>query len=201
MEEVQTSRVTLVQNVSNEFYIRIARPIGEVDDFAEELQALMAAGEQDTVNLEIISPGGSLDTCIVLRRALHACKAKTRAWIGPTCASAATAIALACDEWEVDEMSAFMVHTGSFSTGHDKAREVHTAVAHNVRMIERFIRSVYAGFLTEDEIDRALDGRDLYFDGEELAERLERYATQRQADAETAFAEMHKVVDGPAEED
>ena len=189
MEEVQ-SRVTLVQEVKNTFYIRLARPITEIDDFSEELQALMAAGEQDTVHLEIVSGGGSLDTCIMMRRALAQCKAKTIAWIGPTCASAATAIALGCDEWEVDDMSSFMVHTGSFAPGWGKARDVEAATLHNVRQIERFVKTVYDGFLSEEEIHRVLDGKEMYIDGEDLVERLSSFATKRQEAMFQQYEEM-----------
>ena len=201
MEELQ-SRVTLVQDVRNTFYIRLARSITEVDDFSEELQALMAAGENDTVHLEIISGGGSLDTCIMIRRALAQCKAKTVAWIGPTCASAATAIALGCDEWEVDDMSSFMVHTGSFAPGWGKARDVEAATLHNVRQIERFIRTVYKGFLTEEEMHRVLDGKEMYIDGEELVQRLQTFAQQRHDDSLEEYATMlAQGIDEAAEED
>lgn len=201
MEEVQ-SRVTLVQDIRNTFYIRLARPITEIDDFAEELQALMAAGEQDTVHLEIVSGGGSLDTCIMIRRALAQCKAKTVAWIGPMCASAATAIALGCDEWEVDDMSSFMVHTGSFAPGYGKARDVEAATLHNVRQIERFVKTVYSGFLSEDEIHRVLDGKEMYLDGEELVQRLSAFATARQEAAMAQYEEMMaQGVDPDAEDE
>lgn len=201
MEDFQ-SRVTLVQDVRNTFYIRLCRPITEIDDFAEELQALMAASEQDTVHLEIVSPGGSIDTCIMIRRALSQCKAKTIAWIGPTCASAATAIALGCDEWEIDDMSSFMVHTGSFAPGWGKARDVEAATLHNVRQIERFLRTVYKGFLTEDEMHRVLEGKEMYIDGDDLATRLQSFAEQRSADAMELYSTLlAEGVDEEPEED
>lgn len=179
-------RVAVRQHVSNEYMVRLTRPITYPDDFYEEFQCLAGAGEHDVIHMDIISPGGSLDTCIMLRRAMAKCQANIVGWIGPTCASAATAIALQCDGWEVDEMSAFMIHTGSFGLPRDTARNVEAAAKHNAEQIENFVRTVYTGFLSEDEILRVLDGKELYFVGEELAERLEAYAEYRDHGADAA---------------
>lgn len=172
-------RVSVRQHVSNEYMIRLTRDITEPDHFYEEFQCLASAGEHDIIHMDIVSPGGSLDTCVMLRRAMARCQANIIGWIGPTCASAATAIALQCDGWEVDEMSAFMIHTGSFGVPRNTARNVESAAKHSKEQIESFIRLVYTGFLSEEEIDKVLDGKELYFVGEELASRLEAYGKYR----------------------
>lgn len=174
-------RISVRQNIANEYNIRLARVISQPDDFADEFQCLQAATEHDTVHMEIVSVGGSMDTAIMLRRAMNRCAAPITGWIGPTCASAGTVIALQCDAWEVDEMSSFMIHTGSFAPGFGKARDVEASTMHSVKQIETFVRIVYTGFLTEEEIQRVLDGKELYFVGEELACRLEEYVKYRNA--------------------
>lgn len=172
-------RVSVRTRTHDELTIRMARDVSSPDDFAEEFAALASAREHDMVKLDIVSGGGSLDTCIMIRRAMAACDASIVGWIGPTCASAATAIALQCDGWEVDEMSSFMIHTGSFGAGRGKARDTQAYVSHQVQQIEKFIRLVYAGFLNEDEIELVLDGKELYFEGDELIARLEAFAEYR----------------------
>ena len=194
-------RVSVQAHVSNEYNIRLARVISQPDDFAEEFQCLRTAGENDIVHMDILSPGGSIDTCIMLRRAMAACNANIVGWVGPTCASAASAIALQCDGWEVDDMSAFMIHTGSFGVGWGKARDVEASASHTRQQVENFIRLVYTGFLTEDEILRVLDGKELYFVGEELAERLEAYAEYRDAgDSRTAKVSQKELDEIEAQE-
>lgn len=172
-------RVSVRTQSSTEYNIRLARGITSPDDFAEEFMALQSAQENDIVKIDIVSGGGSLDTCVMIRRAMRNCPAKIVGWIGPTCASAATAIALQCDGWEVDEMSSFMVHTGSFGPGYGKSPDVIASALHTAKMLEKFIRLVYTGFLTEEEIVQVLDGKELYFEGEELFTRLEKYAEYR----------------------
>lgn len=172
------NRILVNQFVVNEYTLRIARMITEIDDFDEEFQLFAAATSHDIINIDIVTPGGSFDTGHMLTRAIQACPAKTVAYIGPTCASMGTAIALACDEWIVDEMSSFMIHTATY--GHvGMAPHMKAHVDHSDRIIEKFVRNTYTGFLTEEEIVRVLDGREMYFDGEELANRLMDYATYR----------------------
>lgn len=174
----QPTRIFVNQRVHNDYIIRIARDITEIDDFSDELQVLTYATEDDTIRLEVTTGGGSIDTAHTLIRALRATKAHTKAYIGPTCASAGTVIALACDEWEIDDMSSFMIHAGSYGAV-GKQQEVRAKVEHNDKVLDRFIRNSYTGFLTEDEIERVLDGKDYYFEGDELAERLTSYGEYR----------------------
>ncbi len=174
------NRILMTQHVVNEYHLRLARPITEVDDFEEEFQLFAAAGERDLIKVDIVTPGGSMDTAHMLCRAIARTPALTVAYIGPTCASAGTAIALACDEWEIDDMSSFMVHTGSYGYV-GMAPHVEANVKHNSKMIERYVRLTYAGFLTEEEIERVIDGREMYFEGEELANRLMAFSQYREA--------------------
>jgi len=174
------TRILLNQHVVNEYHVRLARVISDIDDFDEEFQLLAMAGERDVINLDIVTPGGNADTAHMLCRAIARTAAHTVAYIGPTCASSGTAIALACDEWEIDDMSSFMIHTASYGTG-GLAPHIRDHVKHSDKMIERFVRLTYTGFLTEEEIGQVLEGRELYFEGEELASRLEAFAEYRDA--------------------
>jgi ATP-dependent protease ClpP protease subunit len=170
------------QAAPTDYVIRLARPISDADDFAEEFQVFANATPQDVIQLEILSGGGLVDTAHMITRAMHRCEAHIIGWIGPTCASAAGAIALSCDEWEVDDMSTLMVHTGSFGVGYGKTQDVVAYALQSERMIERFMWLTYKGFLTDDEIQQVIDGKEMYFDVENgLVERLTALAEYREA--------------------
>lgn len=188
MSEDKPSRILVNQHITNEYHLRLARPITEIDDFEEEFQLFAGAGERDLIHIDIVTPGGSLDTGHMLRRAIANCAAHTIAYIGPICASAGTAIALACEEWEVDDMSSFMIHTVSYGYV-GMAPHVKANVDHSDKMIERFVRNTYTGFLTEEEIQRVLDGKELYFEGDELVQRLSSYADYRRKMREALLEE------------
>lgn len=195
MIEEKPNRIMMRENTARDYIIRICRPIEEVDDFDDELQVLAGAGPNDTVRLILNTPGGSVDTALILCKALRACEARTSAFIGFTCASAGTAIALACDEWEIDEYSSFMVHTGSYGTGFNVAPNVFSQVQHMDKMVNRFVENTYSGFLTADELEIVKGGRDVYFEGEELGQRLAAYADYRYALEEAAYIEMQKQIE------
>lgn len=195
-DENKPNRIMVNQHVSNEYHLRLARPITEPDDFEEEFQLFAGAGERDVIKIDITTPGGSMDTGHLLRRAIVNTAAHTIGYIGPTCASAGTAIALACEEWEIDEMSSFMIHTASYGYV-GMAPHVKANVDHSDKMINRFVRTTYAGFLTEDEIERVIDGKEVYFEGEELAQRLSAYAQYREAMREAFDAEEELVDTDP----
>lgn len=183
---------TISQNQQgwSKFIVRMHNPIGAASEYANLFNLLDSAGEDDEIKLDLSSPGGSLDTCILLRRAIKDCAAHVTCRIGPTCASAAGAIALACDGWEVDDMSTMMVHTGSFAPGYGKVHDIHAASAHTLEQIRRFVRSTYKNFLTDVEIDAVLDGKEMYIGPEELEERLGVYSEARESEYRQHFEEM-----------
>jgi ATP-dependent protease ClpP protease subunit len=196
-EDNKPNRIMMNSRVVNDYHLRLARPITEVDDFEDEFQLFAGAGERDVIHIDIVTPGGSVDTAHMLCRAIARTAAHTVAYIGPTCASAGTAIALACEEWEIDDMSSFMIHTGSYGT-YGMAPHVKSCVDHHDKMIQRFVRLTYTGFLTEQEIERVIDGREVYFEGEELAQRLIAFSQYREALREAYAAEgeeAEEVVD------
>lgn len=174
------SRILVKEHVSNEYNVRIARYITDADDFDDEFALMYCAGPHDSIKFMITSGGGSLDTCNLLTKAIRETAAHTIGYIGSTCASAATAIALSCEEWEVDSQSSFMIHTASLGV-FGKAPEIEVELAHKLKLIRRFVEDTYTGFLTQDEIEEVLRGQDKYFEGEELVARLTAYAEYRDA--------------------
>lgn len=174
------NRILVREEVARLYTIRLSRSITEADDFEEEFQVLAAAGSQDVVRIIINSDGGNVATALLLCKAISECEAHTVAYIGFMCASSATAIALACDEWEIDDNSSFMLHTATYGA-YGKAPEVAVQVKHMDKMISRFVVNTYSGFLSAEEIQAMLDGKDFWFEGEELAQRLTAYVQYRDA--------------------
>lgn len=174
------NRILVREEVARLYTIRLSRSITEADDFEEEFQVLAAAGPQDVVRIIINSDGGSVATALLLCKAISECEAHTVAYIGFMCASSSTAIALACDEWEIDDNSSFMLHTATYGA-YGKAPEVAVQVKHMDKMISRFVVNTYSGFLSAEEIQAMLDGKDFWFEGEELAQRLTAYVQYRDA--------------------
>lgn len=174
---MQPRRVT-VRNFTThktEYTLRITRPIGEIDDFEEEIMALEEATENDVVIIQLSSPGGSLETCDFLCRRINECQAPVFVEIGLTCASAASAICLQADDWKISDSSTMMVHACSYSPGYGKESDVRSSVENTARINKEWVERTYKGFLTTEELEKVLDGKDLYFYADDLRERLPAY--------------------------
>lgn len=176
---VQPKRVLVRSSVNNEYKIRLARPITEIDDFEEEIMALEEASENDVVFMQLSSPGGSLETCDFICRRMEECRAPIIVEIGLTCASAASAMCLHADDWIIHDSSTMMIHACSYSPGYGKEVDIRRSAENTARINKEWVIRVYQGFLTEDELDMVLDGKDLYFYADDLRERLPKYKSYR----------------------
>lgn len=174
------NNILVKSRTANEYTIRMTTEISNASDFEDEFSVLQAATELDVVKIIVHSPGGCLGTSNLLAKAIKETDALTVGYIGTMCASAATGIILACEEWEIDSQSSFMIHTASFGS-FGKAPELEAEIAHRGKMTRLWVQETYQGFLTQDEIDRVCDGKDYYFGGEELADRLTSFAEYRQS--------------------
>lgn len=165
--------------VSNEYNLYLHGEIShDADEYLEHFAVYHQAGPEDLIRLWIQSPGGSVSVGHQYIQHMNRCGATIVAVIGMGTASEGTAICLAADDWEVDEMSTFLVHGFSYGTyGHEA--QVYNTAAFNKKLNERSLRNTYSGFLTENEILEALKGVDLLFDGDELMERLQSFKEYR----------------------
>ena len=84
------------------------------------IEAIAQAGEAKILNVHINSPGGDVFEGRAIMAALSAFKGKTVARIDSLCASAATSIALACDEVVMADGAFFMIHNASGMAWGDK---------------------------------------------------------------------------------
>lgn len=178
------------QKTIMDYVVPITVPIGEIDEFGEEVEILAVAGPEDSVLLQLSSPGGSFETCDYLCRRIHECQAFVLVEIGVTCASAASAIALQGDDWDIHDSSTMMVHACSYSPGYGKESDIRGSVAFTERLNREWVERTYRGFLTDEEFVAILDnGKDLYFFADDLRVRLPKYAAYRAEQEEKQMAE------------
>lgn len=199
------SQVISKSFVSNEYNLYLHNEIShDADEYLEHFAVYHQAGPDDIIRLWIQSPGGSVSVGHQYIQHMQRCPATIVAVIGMGTASEGTAICLAADDWEVDDMSTFLVHGFSYGTyGHEA--QVYNTATFNKKLNERSLRNTYSGFLTEEEIIEALKGVDLLFDGEELVERLQSFkeyrATQPCPCGDMQCPQNQKLADGLEDED
>ena len=96
------------------------------------IEAINQAGDVQTLNIHINSPGGDVFEGRAIMAAISAFRGKTIAKIDSLCASAATSIALACNEIEMSEGAFFMIHNASGMAWGDK-----TALRETANVLEK----------------------------------------------------------------
>lgn len=153
-----------------EYYVYLTGVIGTPDMYMDIFSILTSAGENDVVKFYLNSPGGNLATATMIIDHIRECQAHCIGFIGVECASAMSAIALAMDEIVVTDLSTMMVHSFSYSVG-GSAGNVHNHADFHLQYNERWIRTTYQYFLTEEEIQRVLVGGELFFNADSIVER------------------------------
>jgi len=157
------------------------------------------AQEGDEVIFKVSSRGGQLSGLQVLLEAIKSTEAHTVALIVGQCASAASIFVLHCDDVVVTDSADFLIHNVSYGTA-GKGSDVLAHVAHVAKTSEKMIRSTYEHFLSEDEITEVLNGKELYFDSDEVRARLEQREELRDIEEQLLLEEMkaqQEALDNP----
>lgn len=145
--------------------------ITESSDYRELIALLFNANDGDTINLFINSEGGNLDTALAIIEGLKNTQAHVIAVLMGACHSAASFICMYCHEVAVLDSAYSMVHTATFgSVGFTGNVKAHTDFT--VRMVEKLINETYEGFLTKEELVRVKSGVEMWFDADDIRQRM-----------------------------
>lgn len=160
----------VIDEASNRVTAYITGPISEPSNYNELCYTLGQASESSTFTLHINTPGGIIDSAFMIVAAIKQSKAHVIAELSGTVASAGTLISLACDDIVVADHLSFMIHNysgGMAGKGHEmKARQKFTDTHLN-----KAFKSFYSGFLSNEEMERVVEGTDMWMGTEEVIER------------------------------
>lgn len=112
------------------------------------IDAIAAAGDAKTLNVYINSPGGDVFEGRAIMAAIGRFDGKTVAHIDSLCASAATSIALACDEVRMSDGAFFMIHNASGLVWGDK-----TAMRETADLLEKVEGAIVNDYTAKTEKD------------------------------------------------
>lgn len=152
--------------------------------FIGPIEVLDAAGPNDVVRIHLSTPGGSLDATDTFLNSMHACEGRVVVHASGGVHSAGSVILLSADEFSLSENFNMLIHNGSCGAGGDFNKFVAHA-RHSQEYMERIMRTTYEGFLTPDEIEAMIEGKDFWLNREEFCARWE--------GRNTALAEMLEV--------
>jgi ATP-dependent protease ClpP protease subunit len=147
--------------------------IGEARAYVQWFEIIRNAKENETVYIHINSEGGDMFTTLQLIRAMNESQATIVASVEGMCMSAATLIFLTAQRVEISDHSLFMFHNYSGAVI-GKGNEMHNQIVAMKSWGENLMRKVYENFLTAEEINELLNGKDLWLDCNEIVARLKK---------------------------
>lgn len=168
---MENQKTNIIRSPMGE-YIRvyIYGVIGEIEDYIEIIATIRDSSENDIIKVFLNTPGGNLNTALSIVKAMNESRGHIITVIDGECISAGTLIFLSGREYEISEDCAFMIHTysnGMFGKGHELDSQIAFEKQWFIKLAKRF----YKDFLTEEEIQKIIDGKDLWMDSEEVAIR------------------------------
>lgn len=170
----KTARLRSREVVKNVHDYYLTGEIGEAHNYLDLCEVLRKASADDEITIRFNSEGGLVATGNQIINAINESEAYVRGYIESSCGSMATMIFLACHSWAVSDHAEFFIHTSSGGT-FGKENETFAQALFTRKKTHNMIKNRYAGFLSEAEIARVLEGTDLYFDAEDIMERLDQF--------------------------
>lgn len=153
----------------HEFYL--TGRIEEADQYIAVFDMIRHATSEDVVKIYVNSPGGDLFTALQFGRAMGDSDATIIVSVEGQCCSAATIIALAADMVELSNHCVWMCH--NYSSGMiGKGHELHSQAEFERDWSIKLMKDIYDGFLSESEIQRMLNGADIWMGTDDVMERL-----------------------------
>ena len=181
--------------VSTKYEFYIDQDILEPSYYRNLITVLNNATENDLVILNINSQGGSLDSAISIMQALRDTRAETIAHTVGSCYSAATLLALSCNNVDVGEFSNWMIHDGSYAVA-SKSSDIVTRASFENKFIRNIFKSVYIPFISEQEMNDVMRGVDLWMTSSEVRERFTKMQEKLQEEFDLEMEKMQSEILG-----
>lgn len=150
----------------------IDEEIGPPSKYRNMLHYMRSMEEHDRLRIWINSGGGRQDSMNDIIDAMRNAKGDVTVIVTGMAGSAAGVIALNAPKLVLGDRGWIMAHNGSFGS-YGKNHEVVAHVKHMDAMNERELRETYKYFMTEQEIQQCIEGKDFWFDNAETKRRLE----------------------------
>lgn len=163
--------IQIVSVTSQIINIHIDGEILEPEHYREAFNIIRDANESDLINLYINSIGGDVSTFVEFYNLITECKARVVAYVYMAY-SAAVLLALSCDEIVLTEFCSFLIHAPSGETT-GRVNEIKSHSDFFDKWSKEIMVSLYKGFLTDKELEKVLDGAEIWYSKKEIEKRLE----------------------------
>lgn len=178
-KENDNDKIIIKNTISkNEYIINVDTDILDPTEYREVFDILRTAKREDKIILKINSMGGYIHTMIQWVNALLYTKAKTIAEVY-TAYSAASVIALSCDEIKFQHFCSMMIHNMNLDIG-GKISDVEGYAKFAISQDKDIANTIYTGFLTKEEIKKVNSGSEVWLDKNQCLSRIKNFKPIKQ---------------------
>lgn len=125
----------------------------------------------DNVHVHLNTGGGMLDSSLAIYEGLCNCNAQVTMHVEGPCCSGGSMILMAGDQIIINKFGYVMIHT--FSGGMiGKASDMKIKNEFEMKWWDYSFKEIYKDFLTEEEMNDCLNGKDFWFNAVEVDERF-----------------------------
>lgn len=186
--------INTIETVLRTHEVFLDSTIDEPNKYRELISLLVNAGENDKIHLFINSNGGHLDTAGAIISGILSSRAEVTAFLMGATHSAASLISMYCHAVHVYDTAYMMIHTASFgSSGNTPTVKAHTDFT--IKQCEKLMIDAYDGFLTPKELEKVLNGLELWFNAEEIKPRLKKRFEAVQLQDKKAAEKANEIVE------
>ena len=158
----------------NIYDIYLCGDIEPCGEYIEVFSLLEKAEAGDCIRIILNTYGGDLFSGLQFLYSMSKSEAHIHCIVEGAAYSCGSIIMLGCDTFEVSPFASIMCHT--YSGGSlGKGSELKNKFSWEQPWLDDKLREIYTGFLTDDEIQMMLEGKDFWMGHEECASRLEKY--------------------------
>lgn len=161
------------QQVFSCIKVKLNQSVADPNFYSRLTNRIEQLTEADLMELYIDTDGGNADGMLALVDAIENTPAEVVAVLTGRVYSAGSVIALHCPQIQVGPYARMMIHAGRGGL-FGKDNEVEANFEFNKKFYKKFFYDTYKHFLTDQEIEEVLNGRDIWLDSEQILERLER---------------------------
>jgi len=150
--------------------------VGSINDYTNLLFALNAAKPNDTIIINICSPGGSVSTGLRIMQAINNCKGRvvTKS-VGPCQSIAACIWAVGHERLMTEPFGSLMVHMPSADIS-GKTSDIANDCKFTNEFFADLLKKIFVGIVKEDELSDIIDKSiDKYFSASVVNERLNQH--------------------------
>jgi len=166
-----------VNVVTYHFYIH--GEIGDSDEYVDLLDTLYTASESDIIMIHLNTPGGYLNTAVEIIHAIAQCSGTVVTCADGQVASAGSLLFFSGHTFIIGEFCEVMLHDGS-GGNIGKINENLKSAEFTAKRLSHIYHTVYGRFFEYDEVEKILDGKDLYLNSTEVEQLIEEYIKEQQ---------------------